>query len=260
MKQLVVLFLSLAGFCHAAEITITGPEKPIQPGRMVRLLIRGISDAELLGSSATVTPPVGVSTDDIDLFPGKSWQNIPYVDFSAQKPGKYLVSIGVNRWSESLTTAATAAQQAKIEADLLKELQVSVTKITGKYPAKAGQTVVEVAGEVKPPPKPDDPPVDPNQKRIDRVTYVFEKDQTNTPKPVAFALHRLNTEYENVIASEFEEDTVDGSGEVPDQYKIALEAARKAGLPALVIQAGATVVKVLKAPTTEAEVMAEVLK
>lgn len=157
--RFIAILLLLAGQLSAAEITITGPSKPIQPGRMVRLLIRGISDAELLGSSATVTPPVGVSTDDVDLFPGKSWQGQPYIDFSSQQPGKYLIAVGVNRWSESLTTAATAAQQAKIEADLLKELQVSVTKITGKYPAKAGQTIVEVAGDPPLPPPPPPPPV-----------------------------------------------------------------------------------------------------
>lgn len=264
MRIFVLLLLATGSLCHAAEITIAGPEKPIQPGRMVRLTIRGITDAELLGSNATVTPPVGVSTDDIDIFPGKSWQNIPYVDFSAQKPGKYLISVGVNRWSESLTAALDAATKAKIEAELLKELQVSVTKISGKYPAKAGQIVVEVAGKpvippTDPPTDPDDPP-DTNPKKIDRVTYIFEKDQNNVPRPVSFALQRLNAEYKDVVATEFEEDTVDGAGEVPEQYKIALEAARKAGLPALVIQAGKTVVKVVKAPTTEAGVMDEVLK
>lgn len=105
---------------------------------------------------------------------------------------------------------------------------------------------------------PDKPPVTPM--RIDRVTYVYEKDNNIAPKPVAYALHRLNTEYENVIATQFEDDSTDGDDDIPDQYKIALEAAKKAGLPALVIQAGPTVVKVLKAPQTEAEVMNEVLR
>lgn len=106
---------------------------------------------------------------------------------------------------------------------------------------------------------PDKPPVDPVLV-IDRVTYVYEKDQNIAPKPVSFALHRLNTEYKNVIATHFEQDSTDGDDDVPDQYKIALESARKAGLPALVIQAGSRVVKVIKSPTTEAQVMDAVLK
>jgi hypothetical protein len=95
-------------------------------------------------------------------------------------------------------------------------------------------------------------PVDP-LKKTTRVTFVYEKDQSNTPRPVAAALQRLNTM--GILASEFEEDSLDGSGEVPDQYKIALEAARSAGLPALVVQSGDVVKRVVKNPTTEAAVM-----
>lgn len=105
---------------------------------------------------------------------------------------------------------------------------------------------------------PDKPPVTPT--RIDRVTYLYEKDESNIPKPVSFALDRLNKEYKDVIATSFEDDILDGDDEVPDQYKIALAAARKTGLPCLVIQAKDTVVRVLKDPKTEAEVMNEVLK
>jgi hypothetical protein len=52
---------------------------------------------------------------------------------------------------------------------------------------------------------------------------------------------------------------VDGDGEVPDQYAAAIEAARKAGLPALVIMAGGKVLRVVKAPTT-AEQVTEAVK
>lgn len=159
MQRLTVLLLLIAGQLSAADITIIGPSSPIQPGRSVRLMIGGISDAELLGASATVTVPVGVSPDDVDIEPSKTWFNVPYVRFTGFKPGKYLVSVSINLWSESLTTAATDAQQAKIDAELLKELQVSVTKITGKYPAKSGQTIVEVAGDPPLPPPPPPPPV-----------------------------------------------------------------------------------------------------
>jgi len=42
---------------------------------------------------------------------------------------------------------------------------------------------------------------------------------------------------------------------VPDQYRAALEAARKAGLPAIVALAGQTVLRVTPAPGTESAVM-----
>jgi hypothetical protein len=58
-----------------------------------------------------------------------------------------------------------------------------------------------------------------------------------------------------VVATVFEDDTRDGSGEVPDQYKVPLAAAQQAGLPALVVTAGDKVLKVAKDPKTEAEVM-----
>lgn len=86
------------------------------------------------------------------------------------------------------------------------------------------------------------------------VTYVYEKDDTNPPAQVASALNRLNRE-KKIIATMFEDDTKDGSGEVPDQYRVPLAAALEAGLPALVVTNGETVLTVVKAPTTEAQVL-----
>lgn len=103
-------------------------------------------------------------------------------------------------------------------------------------------------------PVPSDPaPVDPTPKKITRVTYVFEKDSHHVPRPVALALQRLNAA--GIMASEFEEDTLDGSGRIPEQYAIPLAAAQQAGLPALVVQSHFAVVRVLKNPQTETEVM-----
>jgi len=95
---------------------------------------------------------------------------------------------------------------------------------------------------------PSDPTV-----RVDRVTYVYEKDDGSVPRPVAFALAKLSQTH--VIATEFDQHSTNGSGQVPSQYKIALAAARQAGLPALVVQSGDQVVRVVKSPTTEAAVM-----
>jgi len=74
------------------------------------------------------------------------------------------------------------------------------------------------------------------------------------PAFVTVAINRLNRE-RKVVATLLEADTTDGTGEVPDQYRLALDAARKAGLPAVVALAGPTVLRVTRAPATEAAVM-----
>lgn len=259
MKRFIALFWLACSICSAADITIRVPSAPIKPGAFVMLEIVGLNPADLKSSKASITPSEGVQ-----FFPAKLWNDQPYLFFQSAVPGTYTVDISVNRWKGHLDEGLAGATESKIDSATLAELNVVVARVGTKYPTKSGTAVLVVAGKVPPvdppPVDPDDPPVDPNPKRIDRVTYVYEKDSNITPKPVAFALQRLNTEYKDVIASEFEEDSVDGTGEVPEQYKIALEAARKSGLPALVIQAGNTVVKILKAPKTEAEVMNEVLK
>lgn len=85
------------------------------------------------------------------------------------------------------------------------------------------------------------------------ATYVYEKDDTAISSQVAAGLVRLNRE-RNIQATLFEEDTLDGEGQVPDQYKIALAEALKVGLPTLVITADDKVLKVVKDPKTEEQV------
>lgn len=113
---------------------------------------------------------------------------------------------------------------------------------------------VVVLGVAAPPKKPDDPPGPPEETKVTQVTYVYEKDETAVPREVAKALGDINAKYLGVVASEFEDDTTAGGGAVPAQYRVALAEARKAGLPALVVQAGGKVLRVVKAPTTEAQV------
>lgn len=258
---IALALLLWAPLAWADEITISAPTKPVRPGRTVRLLVSGITDQELISSAAVVTPPSGVSLEDIDVFPGKTWQNIPYIDFSAESPGKYLIEVSVNPWQTRLEDVTRDVEATGIEE--AAQLRVVVSVISEKHPSKSGSCVVEVAGTV-PPPKPTDPTtpplVIPPNTKVDRVTYVYEKDQNNVPKPVASALERINRESTGlIVASEFEEDTINGIGVTPAQYKIALDAARSAGLPALIVQSGATVVRVLKSPTTEDEVLKSIV-
>ena len=90
--------------------------------------------------------------------------------------------------------------------------------------------------------------------KVSAAVYVYEKSDTAVPVGVRIAVNRLNRE-KKITATLFEVDTVDGTGDVPDQYKKPLEAAKKDGLPALVVMAGDSVVRVVKNPATEQAVM-----
>jgi hypothetical protein len=96
-------------------------------------------------------------------------------------------------------------------------------------------------------------PVEPAPVVPTKITYVYEKDQGEVPSVVRVALDKLNRK--GISATAFEDDTTDGSGAVPEQYAIALAEATKVGVPALVSQAGSVVLKVVKAPTTEQQVL-----
>ena len=89
--------------------------------------------------------------------------------------------------------------------------------------------------------------------KVTAATYVFEKDETAIPSAVMAALSKLNER--GVTATTFEDDTTDASGEVPEQYKVALAESKKQGVPLLVVQSGAAVVRTVKAPTTAAQVL-----
>lgn len=88
--------------------------------------------------------------------------------------------------------------------------------------------------------------------KVDRVTYVHDE-KAPLPSGVMAALDELNLK--GVVATAFPDDTTDGEGQVPDQYRIALPAAKASGIPSLVVQAGDKVVRVVKGPTTKAEVL-----
>ena len=79
------------------------------------------------------------------------------------------------------------------------------------------------------------------------VVYVYEKDQSAIPVGVTVGLNRINRE-RGIVASLYEADTTDGTGDVPEQYREALAAATASGLPALVVLSGTTVLSVTPAP------------
>lgn len=79
------------------------------------------------------------------------------------------------------------------------------------------------------------------------AVYVYEKDATRVPPGVTAGLARLNRE-RKIVANLLEADASDGDGDVPDQFRRAVDAARGRGLPALVVLSGSTVLSIVPAP------------
>jgi hypothetical protein len=86
------------------------------------------------------------------------------------------------------------------------------------------------------------------------ATYVYEKDAGAIPVWVTTGLNRLNRE-RKIVATTFEADATTGAGKVPESIRPGVEAAKKGTLPALVVLSGSTVLRVVPAPATEAEVV-----
>lgn len=127
------------------------------------------------------------------------------------------------------------------------------------HTVRVGQSTPVPPGPTPPTPVPPGPgpptPVPPAPTiKAQAVGFFYEKDQHAIPAAVMAGLNRLNREHK-IIATVFEADVADGTGEVPAQYKVPLAAARKAGLPALVVTAGNIVLRVVKDPQTEAQVV-----
>lgn len=87
--------------------------------------------------------------------------------------------------------------------------------------------------------------------KVTAVTYFHEKDDGIAfPAKVRVALDELNHRDPPIMATEHEDN-----GTTPKQHAISLPAAKKEGLPCLVVMAGDKVVRVVKNPTTEAQVL-----
>lgn len=95
---------------------------------------------------------------------------------------------------------------------------------------------------------------------VTAVVYVYEKDYGEPPAVIRATISKIDSEGK-IRASVFEEDTTDGTGEVPEQYKVPLATARDKGFPTeevpavLVVMAGDKSVRFMKAPKTEQDVM-----
>jgi hypothetical protein len=93
--------------------------------------------------------------------------------------------------------------------------------------------------------------------KITAATYVYEQRNGAVPNAVLDAIDQLNKL--GIEADSVDVDTVDGEGQVPDQYKVPFQAATELGLPAMIFTAGDAVVKGIKDPKTT-EAVLEVVK
>lgn len=89
--------------------------------------------------------------------------------------------------------------------------------------------------------------------KVTEAVYVYEQREHPIPSGVMSGINRLNRE-RKIVATVVDKDVKNGNGETPSQYKIPFASAIEAGLPALVVMAGDTVRRVVKAPKTEQEV------
>lgn len=94
----------------------------------------------------------------------------------------------------------------------------------------------------------------PTPTTVTAAVYVYEKDDGPVPTGVYSGIEKLNRE-KNILASLFEDDTVDGNDETPEQYKPALDAAKAKSIPSLVVLSGTTAIAVVEKPQTEQEIL-----
>lgn len=84
----VVLCLLLA--CSAqAEVTLTGPDEPIETREPVDIIVGGIANDDLLRTRVVHWPREGVRVRPILLWGGGNL--LPAIEFYARKPGEYKV-------------------------------------------------------------------------------------------------------------------------------------------------------------------------
>lgn len=84
------------------------------------------------------------------------------------------------------------------------------------------------------------------------AVYVYEKDSGGVPPGITRAIGKLNDR--DITAATHEDDGTNAAGSIPAQYKLAVPAARAAGLPAFVSLAGDKPLRTISKPT-EAQVL-----
>jgi len=90
-------------------------------------------------------------------------------------------------------------------------------------------------------------------KKPTKATYVYEQRAGSVPSAVLSALNTLNRS--GVVATPVDQHVLGGGDAIPAQYVVAMEEAKKAGIPCLVVEYSTGPPKVVKAPTTAEQVL-----
>jgi hypothetical protein len=218
----VFLFLLAAPiFAQVPRAIVTGPKE----SRCGSLVI--LDASESVGSSRLWL--LAVSPEETSFLPVESGLKCI---FASPTPGTYrfvLVVAGTNANGGAVADMTTHA--------------VTLRGADGPPPP--------IDPPVVPPTDPTDPPT---LKKAVSAVYFYEKDLTAPPKPVLSALQQINANGSGIVATALDDDVENGPGETPAQYAKALEIARKAGLPCLVVTFSDGTLRTVQNPKTEIDV------
>ncbi len=114
-----------------------------------------------------------------------------------------------------------------------------------------------VVGQTPDPDDDDDDDDDPDTtQKVSQITYVFAKERADPPSEITQVLTELGKQ-EGVHVGQIDHEARTGSGNFPSQYLVARDAAKNAGLPALVFQASDKVLLTMQNPKTQDAVLRE---
>lgn len=190
------------------------------------------------------------------------WQvdpDVQYEVFGSEMDGKYVPSTRFAFWAAPRKEPYPIRVMATIAKHQTREITIdgeTVEVITGvTYRQAQFSWLVKVKGKIPKKPDPKDPEDEEEEEtdEVTQVTYVYEKERAPVPNSIRLGLRRVQRE--GITAGEIDQDARTGDGNVPSQYKIAIDAAKEAGIPALVVQAGDKIVKVIQNPQDFNEVL-----
>lgn len=223
--------LLIAFLASAQEASIKGPDDVVPIGKSVWLEVTGVTVEELQTGSIDVFP----KGYDVQLRVLQDLRGTILVWFEAGEANA-LQQYDILVVAPRIKVEGAGAEQTTT-ASLLR---LDWTIKTGKAP--------------NPPPDPDKPtPDDPAPTKKVSGVYIYEKDQGGVPPEVAASLNVLNAK--GIMATDMEEDTVNGEGETPAQYRDALRLAREVGLPAFVVTDRLGNLRAFRNPKTQEDIL-----
>ncbi len=250
-RLLIACLLAFSCATAVGQSPVPAPVVPDQP-----FVVKLAAPADGTGGFAVVVtkPASGVARWKEDFPPGAMWLDLtdnsgrPVRVFLNPKPGRYAFALSV-QLPLGVTPENPTGQDPFAEDALVVVVRDPPPVVT--TPTTPVTPTIPTTPITPAPPG----PVDPTTK-VTAITYVYEKDQGGVPPAVMSGFNSVNRNSNyTIVATAFEQNSTDGTGEVPEQYKAPYVKAKEVGLPSLIVTAGSTVLRFVKAPTTEAAVV-----